>query len=154
MECLLCARQGCRYFVQIGSSKNSYKIDNIRATFKMRQLRPRRVKQQSWSHTARKWQNWRQSGPEPVLPPPPRWVLLHPTCVLVPHVCWTLQGEHQVHLASKMAMQKSCLPCRFGLKTATPILTWLSSLLAHPTDFKFASPHNGVGQSVEINLSR
>lgn len=57
MECLSCARQGSKYFTQFWSLQTSYNIGNIIAVFEMMELRPRRVKQQSWSHRGRKGQN-------------------------------------------------------------------------------------------------
>lgn len=137
MKCLSRAGQESKYFIQIRSSKNSYKIGNIIAIFKMRKLRPKRVKQHSWSHTARKWRAQsqpKQCNPEPVLLSPPWWVLLH----LLPH-----STRYEMHDARSASRQQQpgdpAWPAGFGLQTTTSVLTWISTLLAHSTDFRLAT---------------
>lgn len=161
MECLSCARQGSKYFTQFWSLQTSYNIGNIIAVFEMMELRPRRVKQQSWSHRGRKGQNsdstqgvWPrtcamlQSPPHSCLPDGCSFIhsrILHFLGRLV-YAIWGAQST----FCLKVATQKSCLPCRYW----TSILTWISSLLAHSIDFRFASSHNGVSWLLEISLSR
>ena len=48
-----------------------------------------------------------------------------------------------------------CLACPvdFGLKVATSVPAWVSSLLAHPTSFRSSSTYNHVRQIHKIHLS-